>query len=333
MTRSSSKPDARWWFDVAEHCDYATFFHTPLWSELAVRTFPELNDITWATELPSGLRVVVPLVELSRCGRGRYAVADSAAFGCYGGMIADGPVPPEQRDALYEQLLHSRVGELTVTENPYSPLSSPPLRGFAQQSDFTHVLHLSGDADSVLQGMPKDVRYSVRKGRSAGVETRIATTLEDYRSYFLAYQDSLRRWGDRARLAYPWRLFEIGCELAHSNPDQLRLWLAERDGQVLAGAWVFYWNRHAVYWHGASYEHALPLQPASVVLADSIGDAARRGFQLFDFNPSGGLAGVAAFKSQFGATITTFNRLRYEKPLLRKVRKVRGLFRAAARRT
>ena len=163
-----------------------------------------------------------------------------------------------------------------------------------------------------------------RKGRESGVRTRVATTLDDYRSYFAAYEDSLRRWGEGVTLRYPWDLFEVCHDLARRYPAHVKLWLAERDGETLGGALNFYWNQHAVGWHSAAYTRALDSYAFAVLVADAVDEACDRGFAWFDLNPSGGLEGVAAFKSRFGGERRAIARLRYQTWLLRSVARARS---------
>jgi lipid II:glycine glycyltransferase (peptidoglycan interpeptide bridge formation enzyme) len=88
---------------------------------------------------------------------------------------------------------------------------------------------------------------------------------------------------------------------------------------------VFYWGGHAVYWHGAAHEDALQLRPTHVLHAAIIKDACARGYRYYDFNPSGGLEGVARFKAGFGTELVPFRRYAYESPWIRGARRVRGV--------
>ena len=84
--------DDQFWLDVARKCDYATFFHTPYWHRLAEKTFPHYQDVTLGVELDTGTRAVIPLLETGRVGKGLFRSMVSTFAGCYGGLIADGPL-------------------------------------------------------------------------------------------------------------------------------------------------------------------------------------------------------------------------------------------------
>jgi lipid II:glycine glycyltransferase (peptidoglycan interpeptide bridge formation enzyme) len=103
----------------------------------------------------------------------------------------------------------------------------------------------------------------------------------------------------------------------------VKLWLAERDGRLLGGALNFYWNRHAVGWHSAASGQALDSHAFAILVANAVEEACDRGFAWFDLNPSGGLEGVAAFKSRFGGERRAIERLRYQTWLVRQVGRAR----------
>ena len=99
------------------------------------------------------------------------------------------------------------------------PSRAPRFRAVGVREDFTDVLSLADGCPAVAARFTSERRREIKKGRESGVRTRIATTLDDYRSYFAAYEDSLRRWGERVTLRYPWELFEVCHDLARRYPD------------------------------------------------------------------------------------------------------------------
>ena len=162
----------------------------------------------------------------------------------------------------------------------------------------------------------KGHRAAITQAVRKGITTRVATSLDDYRRYYEIYEDSLRRWGDAASPRYPWSLFEVCSKLANKHPDAVRLWVAEHSGDIVAGALVFSWNGHVMYWHAANLEQALELRASNLLLANAIEDACERGCRWFDFGSSGGHEGTEAFKRRFGATERPLTSLEYVSPLL-----------------
>ena len=185
------------------------------------------------------------------------------------------------------------------------------------------MLDLADGFEALRRGFSKGHRAAITQAERKGVTTRVAASAEDYRSYFAVYEDSLRRWGEAASPRYPWTLFERAWQLAERHPDALRLWLAEHEGEIVAGALVLYWRGHVMYWQAATLERAFELRPANLVLANAIEDACERGCRWFDFGSSGGHEGPEAFKRRFGATERPLERLEYVTPVLRLTGAVR----------
>jgi lipid II:glycine glycyltransferase (peptidoglycan interpeptide bridge formation enzyme) len=154
------------------------------------------------------------------------------------------------------------------------------------------------------------------------VRVRPATSINDYHAYYNAYQDSLQRWGERASMHYPRMLFENGFQLAKIYPDNIKLWLATVNEKVIAGAWVFYWNQHVDWWHGAAYASYFDHYPNNVLQTHIIIDALEKGYKFYDFNPSGGHENVARFKARFGAKKLPISRWEYETIILQVGRKI-----------
>lgn len=306
------------WLQIAREDPDATFFHTPMWRELAVRGAGRCADASFRVTLPGGVRAVFPLQELlPRNGRGRYLLS-TYPYG-YGGPVADGTLGAGDLRRLYRL---AQAAATTVTGNPRRP-APPDVLGWSARELTTQALDLAPGYEALQRNFSKGHRAAITQARRKGVTTRLAESLDDYRAYYGVYEDSIRRWGEAASPRYPWTLFAVGWELAQRHPDALRLWLAEHEGDLVAGAWVFYWNGHVMYWHAANLERAFELRPASLLLATAIEDACERGLGVFDFGHSGGHEGPEAFKRRFGATERPLVTLEYVTPPVRAASAVR----------
>ena len=164
--------------------------------------------------------------------------------------------------------------------------------------DVTHSIDLRDGFEVTLRRWSKGHSSAVTKARRSGVIIRAAERAAEWQEYFDVYQDLIRRWGNATSSQYEWQLF---TELIKLNPSYVTLWTAIHDGRIVAGALCFYSSRHAIYWHGAALESAFALRPVNLLLFEAIRDASSRSCEWFDFNPSGGHAGVANFKKSFGA--------------------------------
>ncbi len=294
------------WLETARECEYATFFHTPHWHRLGLAALPGSREASLAGRLPGGERFVFPLVRTGSRFGGLFRILVSGVAGCYGGPIFSGPAGeagPERLLLTVVRRMHA--APLELTGNPFAPFE---LRTGQLRIDFTQLLPLEGSCDELFSRFSSNHRSSIRKGSKIGVRTRIASTDEDYISYYGVYENSLERWGDRATSIYSSGFFREVRQLAVELPENVKLFLAEYEERVVAGALVFCWNRHAVYWHGAALSDYFSTRAPLVLQAAIIEHLQAAGFEHYDFNPSGGHEGVVRFKEGFGAERREFVR-------------------------
>lgn len=319
------------WWDVARQCNYATFFHTPLWHEIAVRNHPNFHDASIGFVLDRGVRAVLPLLSTRRFGPFRNLL--STFEYCYGGLIADGSLTNGELDQLYRRACGWNVTGLRFLENPLAQRINLASQ-FIGNTYETHILELDSDFETIFKRFPKDKRNAYRKGLKEGVTIELAETLDDYRAYYGAYQDTIRRWGeDPASYGYRWSIFETIFDLSRSYPEQVKLWLARVNGTIIGGTVAFYWNRHVVAWHGCAYTDYLSYKPYVVIDVEIVRDAITRGYAYYDLNPTGDLsAGVSEYKARLGTTVYPITSWQYNSPGLQLgVRAFRSLRQMASR--
>jgi hypothetical protein len=317
----SNNFDVAVWWSIAKECEYATFFHTPLWHQLAAATYPDYKDETILIRFKNGKEAILPLLNVN-ANRMLFKQLRSTFAGCYGGLISSSVIEPNEQESVYLSFLPKQFTQLKINGNPIYNNNLPSIPG-KTNSDFTHLILLENNFEDIFSNFSKGHRSSYKKGCKMGVTVRKAQDIEDYREYFGAYLDSLRRWGENASSDYPWQLFEKGFYLSQDYPDNIKLWVAEVDNKLIAGAWVFYWNQHVVWWHGAAYEEYFNYYPNNVLQTKIIQNAVAHGFRYYDFNPSGGHASVASFKGRFGAEKRPFTQIIISSPLIQFGKKIK----------
>jgi CelD/BcsL family acetyltransferase involved in cellulose biosynthesis len=284
------------WDRTWRECDYATYFHSREWSEVwsayhRAKTRPDPLGVTFS----DGTRAILPLSSRKTLtGLAKRFLSSPA--GTYGGWISSDELTAAHVRLLVE-FLTRQLGPLDWRLNPYDPL----LRDITvpgAQDDETHALDLSPGFDRLFRGWTKGHSSAAKKAQREGVSIVEATHDGDWRAYFRVYEDSIRRWAERDGARYRWELFH---ELSRLPSPGVRLWLARKEGQTIAGALCFYSRIHCAYWHGAVLEECFLLRPVHLLMHDVIRDACQRGLAWFDFNPSGDHEGVKAFKKSFGA--------------------------------
>lgn len=302
----SGTVDRAEWLEIARHAPGATFFHTPYWHELAARCGTDNFNAGLAFTLPGARRAVVPLVKVPHRLRGLLKRSLSTFGTCYGGTICKEPLTVHEELAIQHELMQ-RTPALTLVANPFAGPSSWHSK-FVVSPMSTQVLTLEPDFGALLKNFSKGHRAAYTKARREGVKVRRAHSPEDVSAYYVLYLKALEKWGKSARTRYSKALFSAIVQLGQDSPDLAALWIAEREGLMLAGAVVFYWNGHADYWHGAMHDEHHSSGAVNFLLGELIRDTCERGFKWFDFNPSGGHDNVVAFKRRFGAQEMHFDR-------------------------
>ncbi len=243
--------------------------------------------------LSDGKQVLVPLSVQTRL-KGLIRSYISSPAGTFGGWISGDELQIDHATALFQHL--NGMGNLTWRVNPYDHLTVSAIAG-AGQDDETQVLDLAIGFDQIYRNWTKGHKAAARQAKKEGVKVRLAADQQDWHAYYEVYEDSLRRWGENATSRYKWPLFE---QLARRNSPHIQLWLAEYQGRIIAGALAVSSKDQINYWHGATLEEYFNVRPVHLLMYVTIEYACAQGYRWFDFNPSGGHAGVKSFKKSFG---------------------------------
>ena len=293
---TSAPADAAMWDELWRTCPYATYFHSREWAELwsaysCGRVRPAPEQVTFS----DGARALLPL-STEKHSRSFPRQCVSSPAGTYGGWLGGVDLGTAHKALLVKHLV-GRRGDLVWRVNPFEGFELP--QGLPSEHDDTQALSLAEGFPSLMKRSTKGHRSAARQAERAGVTVSPAETREAWSDFAGIYGASVRRWGAQASSTYGSTLFESLRARAGSN---VRLWLAYHEGAPVAGALCLYAPRHVAYWLGAALEEFFPLRPVHLLVYRAVEDACRSDREWFDFNPSGGHEGVAAFKKGFGAT-------------------------------
>ena len=287
------------WLDVVKRGPAATYYHTPHWCECVANWQGGYIARALGFCLSDGARIALPV--MVRRGFLRIGFASrgvSTMPNTYGGPVAEGrDLTREDWRDLFGSLHSLRLGRISIHATPGN--SPPPemTPDLAWHERNTYILRLKGIPGELVRRYHKGCTSSVKKGRRAGLTASRIDTPAALAEYYEVYLDSLKLWGKTSNTGYPFRLFQS----LHDMPG-VEVWGAKLpSGKIVAGGIFLYWNTSVQYWQGAMTAEHRDVCPANVLLDFVLEDARARGFQLFDFNPSGGLKGVEAFKASFGA--------------------------------
>lgn len=291
------------WDDVVAKSNHATFFHTYTWAKIISDTFPEYSISTKGFVFDDGTKAVLPLLSTRMGLKGFFRSYRSMAPEIYGGIVTNGRLLTDDEICnIFKPLQKIGTTSVFIVGNPFYKYEVPEY--YNKESMFTQVLDLRKGFDDIWSGYSKGHKSSTKKAEKMGVEIDLAQGLDDYKAYYIVYEDSLRRWGNEASICYPFTLFH---NIFKMNSPNIKLWIARVDGKIIAGALLFYCNKHIAYWHGASLEDYFDYCPNNLLQTKIIQTACDEGYWYYDFNPSGGHEGVVRFKKSFGTERLNFS--------------------------
>ncbi len=173
----------------------------------------------------------------------------------------------------------------------------------------TIMVDLTPGEDSLLANMKEKWRYNIRLAERKGVRVRVAKTVADVRNWYSLLQSTSIRDGFSIHtLNYYLRAWQI-----FAPRNQARLFLADYDGQLLAGIFVGLVAKQAIYLYGASSNEQRQRMPNYLLQWEAIRWAKQEGATTYDFwgipetdSQDEAMAGVYRFKSGWGGRIVHF---------------------------
>ncbi len=207
------------------------------------------------------------------------------------------------------------------------------MAGLQIRPDRSHVLDCSEGFDVIRQSWMHGrgaMKRKIQKAEEAGVSIRRASGEKDLDTYYQLYLQTIRNWAPPPSHVYGREMFSIlladqfsGNGNVQSAADTFdpvfsntgnnarrdktgsnsgaEMWLADFEGDVVAGVIVLRGNRHTAYWHGCSGPEGRKLRAMNLLMARLIARSCETGDMWFDFNPSQNISGVEQFKKSFGA--------------------------------
>jgi len=297
---SITRPDVQEWEQLWNSCPYATYFHSPEWAHIWQHySEGKISPAPVLLAFNDGKKALLPF-SIEKACKGLVKSTLSSPAGTYGGWISTDRLAPEHEKSVWQYILREYPNLIIRTNPYYANNSAVPV--VPCMDDVTHHVPMDGPFEKIEKEWRKGHRSAVHKAARLGVTVREASSMNDWETYGLLYKDSLRRWGERASSNYRQSLFSIMGSL---NSSRIKLWLAQYEGNIVAGALCLYSRHHVVYWHGAALDKYYFLNPVNYLVYDIMMKASREGYAWFDFNPSAGHAGVIKFKQGFNPRISS----------------------------
>lgn len=177
------------------------------------------------------------------------------------------------------------------------------------QPRFVFRLAITPPEEELLAAMESKTRYNIRLAERKGVTVRMAESEDDLARFYRILTETAQRDHFLIRkysyFQHMWDLFV--------TTGSARIFLAEHDGQAIAGTLAFYCGKVAWYLYGASSNNQRNVMPNNLVQWTMIRWAKGLGCEVYDFrgvpgddNPDNPLYGLYRFKKGFGAQFTEF---------------------------
>lgn len=274
---------------AADHEAYESFVsghpHALLYHSLRFRSF--LLDLLqceahYAVALTGG-KVVGVLPLMGVIGPFGRVLNSLPYFGSNGGILAEGPAARSALASWYDDRVRSAdVAAATLIANPLCDESAPPAHDFVDvRVGCMTPLEGEGDpAQYVLAAIDGSARRNVAKATRCGVDVRVDNdAFAHLQDLHLAGMEAI---GGRAKTP---EFFEAipRCFLAD---DEYALYVARRDGAVVAALLVFFYGAVAEYYMPATRPESRPEQPMAAVLHRAMADAAARGLRWWNWGGS-----------------------------------------------
>jgi hypothetical protein len=287
------------WKETCEACKYATYFHTSQWVAL-FSSFTKNKIVADARKIifKDNYSVILPLARRDYL-KGSIKTYLSSPAGTFGGWLSSDPLTRSHSQALVNYMLG--FGNIFWRENPYDPLlHEMTIPGSIEE--FTQTIDLTKSVEVLQKASSRAHVKAINKARREGVIVTEAQDLDDWKEHFRLYEKSVIRWKNAGTAKkpykpYSWDLFKL---IFDKGPPHCKLWCARCKGKLAASVLCFYWNQHAVAWHGSANEEFFDVRPNNFLYQHMILHARENDYHWFDCNTPGGLNGVVEFKDHLG---------------------------------
>jgi CelD/BcsL family acetyltransferase involved in cellulose biosynthesis len=282
------------WSAFLARCPRATFFHTPEWYAAHART-AGYRPHPALIQFEDGSEALLPLATRPRF-RGLIQEALAGIENGYGGLVSPLPLSREAVESAY-QLVRMRFPDLTVVGNPFEAYDNLP-GATERETDATQVLAIRPMEDQ-SKLMSETRAKQIKRAKKAGFEIEVLhpVSAADALRFYPLYAERASEWAYTKWMrdeAY----FRALCDKAGSK---LALFLASKDGE-LAGFRLL--GLHGPVVMDLFLATAKAHEPAHVgplLVGEPLRWCHEHGYDMFDFQPSGRLEGVKAYKASFGA--------------------------------
>lgn len=164
------------------------------------------------------------------------------------------------------------------------------------------LLDLSKSEKLLLNDMRKNTRYALKQAEKAQVKIISGNSMALLDKFYGIHLETAHR---QHFVPYPLSYLQAQLEV-FGESDQMKVYLAEFDGKIIAGAVIMFYGHEGIYHHGASLSEYNKIPGSYLLQWEAIKEAQKRGLPRYNFwgivenTPKHPWAGLSFFKQGFG---------------------------------
>lgn len=174
-------------------------------------------------------------------------------------------------------------------------------------SEHTSILDIVDSEEILLERMRQQTRYEIKRSAKQGVVVSSSSSREAMAKFIDVQLDTAKRQGFIPSSS------EFLLQLGEVFADNLQIYKAEKDGELLNLAVVIFYGEEADYYEAASTAAGRKYGGSYAIQWQAIKDARKRGMKRYNFwgiaynnDPNHRYAGVTTFKRGFGGDDVTY---------------------------
>jgi hypothetical protein len=220
-------------------------------------------------------------------------------YGSNGGFITSDHESANVLKRVYNEIVsETRTASATLIENP---LDNVDYEGLAYDfmdrriGQLTPIGYKDEHAERLMQSFHYKTRNMIRKAEKLGVEAYVDNAKLDFIE--VVHNENMMEIGGPPKSARFFKLVPV-----HFRPDaDFRVYVAEIDGEPVAGILLFYFNQTVEYYTPVIRREFRETQALSQTIFIAMSDASREGYQWWNWGGTwSSQEGVYRFKKRWG---------------------------------
>jgi hypothetical protein len=244
------------------------------------------------------IRGVLPLLYAERDGRRVYN--SLPYYGSNGGILTQDAAAFGALSAAYDEIARSeRTLSATVISNPLGEVDLSNLSHNYKDyriGQLTNISFKENHRERLMSVIDSTAVRNIKK--AAREEIEIGTDAAEFGRLREIHEENMQAIGGLAKSE---RFFALIPEHFEAGRD-FDLYVARKEGLVIAALLIFYFNHTVEYFTPAIDSRYRSIQPLSLILIEAMTAASRRGFRWWNWGGTwGSQTGVYRFKKKWGA--------------------------------